>query len=250
MKQLITITWQQNGREYTKNCVPGLPLEQLKPDIASDNAAKRPASQTPIVGAIVNNLLKDLNYPLYCSSEIEWLDAKSPMGSRIVHNSLALLLSAAAAELFPKHQLTVMHSLRYGRFCRLAEDGSSRPLAAGDIARIEAKMRELVKANLPIRKDIINKNEGIGYFKACGDFAKAQTLYKIPDKQATLYSIGSHTRQMFSKLVPSTGYLEKFSLSPFEDGFILTDYYNTPADLRSKNQLAYPKSLKSEAKRS
>ena len=243
MKQQITITWQQNGREYTQSCTPGLRLEQLRPDVLLPNAEEQSANRSPIVGAIVNNLLKDLNYPLYCSSEIEWLEATSPMGSRIVHNSLALLLSAAAAELFPKHQLTVMHSLRYGRFCRLAEDGSSRPLAASDIARIEKRMKELAKANLPIRKDIINKNEGIGYFKACGDFAKAQTLYKIPDKQATLYSIGNHTRQMFSKLVPSTGYLEKFSLCPFEDGFILTDYYNTPSDLRNKNQLAYPKSL-------
>ncbi len=235
MKHQITITWQTDGQEYTKSCPPGQTLEQLKPSLIN--------GQMPIVGAIVNNLLKDLRYPLFCSSDIEWLHADSPMGSRILQNSLALLLSAAAAELFPNHQLNIMHSLRFGRFCRLTEDVPSRPLAASDIARLEARMHELAQANLPITKDVINKNESIGYFKACGDFAKAQTLYKVPDKQATLYSIGKHTRQMFSKLVPSTGYLDNFSLAHFDDGFILTDHYNTPEELRGSQQLAYPKSL-------
>lgn len=238
MKHQIAITWQNGGQEYTKRFTPGLRLEQIKPDPNSPGGYP-----TPIVGAVVNNLLKDLNYPLYCSSDIEWLEATSPMGSRIIHNSLALLLSAAAEDLFPQRQLMIMHSLRYGRFCRLTQDVGSRPLSSRDIERLEARMYELAKQDLPIRKDTINKNEGIGYFKACGDFAKAQTLYKIPDKQATLYSIGNHTRHMFSKIVPSTGYLDNFSLSPFEDGFILTCHYNTPADLRDKNQLAYPKSL-------
>ncbi len=235
MKHQITITWQTDGQEYTKSCPPGQTLEQLKPSLIN--------GQMPIVGAIVNNLLKDLRYPLFCSSDIEWLHADSPMGSRILQNSLALLLSAAAAELFPNHQLNIMHSLRFGRFCRLTEDVPSRPLAASDIARLEDRMHELAQANLPITKDVINKNESIGYFKACGDFAKAQTLYKVPDKQATLYSIGKHTRQMFSKLVPSTGYLDNFSLAHFDDGFILTDHYNTPEELRGSQQLAYPKSL-------
>ena len=107
MKHQITITWQTDGQEYTKSCPPGQTLEQLKPSLIN--------GQMPIVGAIVNNLLKDLRYPLFCSSDIEWLHADSPMGSRILQNSLALLLSAAAAELFPNHQLNIMHSLRFGR---------------------------------------------------------------------------------------------------------------------------------------
>lgn len=234
MEPKITITWQQNGEEFAATCRAGQTLEELRP--------KDWPKEEPIVAAIVNNLLKDLSYPIFSTSKIEWLSVRSPLGSRILQNSLALLLASAASELFPRYQLKVLHSLRYGRFCTLTAPDSNRTVGAADVKRLEQAMQEMARADLPIRKNVISKSESIGFFKAIDDMPKAETLKKIPDKQIALYTLHNHTRQLFSKLVPSTGYLTNFALYPFNSGFILTDKYNLPEDFTDE-QLTYPKAL-------
>lgn len=239
MEPQITISWQQTIDnqicDFAATCRAGQTLEELRP--------KDWPADEPIVGAIVNNLLKDLSYPIFSTSKIEWLSVKSPLGSRILQNSLAMLLAATAVELFPRYQLKILHSMRFGRFCTLTAPDSTRNIGAADVKRLEQAMQEMAKADLPIRKDIISKSESIGFFKAIGDMPKAETLKKSPDKQIALYTLYNHTRQLFSKLVPSTGYLTNFAIYPFNNGFILTDKYNVPADFTTGDQLTYPKAL-------
>ena len=227
----ITLTWGDQSR----TAAPGLTLEQLRPAVNE--------GEPPIVAAIVNNLLRDLRYPVFCDSRIEWLNAVSPLGSRIVRNSLALLLSAAAAALFPEHHLRIEHSLRNGRFCRIYPRQSERTLTAADIMVLEREMRRMAEADLPIRKSRISKPDAVSFCKITGDTPKSLTLDKLQGNQVTLYSIGGHTHHLFSKTVPSTGYLQNFRLCPFEDGFILVDMYNLSAMPDGNSQLAYPKTL-------
>lgn len=227
----ITLTW--NGRSQT--ATPGQTLEQLCP--------AAPAGEPPVVAAIVNNLLRDLRYPVFCDSHIEWLSATSPLGRRIVQHSLALLLSAAANTLLPGHSLIIEHSLRNGRFCRLTSEQNDRALTDDDIAALEQEMRRLAEADLPITKSRVSKSDAIGFCRAIGDMPKAKTLEKLTDDQITLYTVNGHTRHLFSKTVPSTGYLRDFRLCGFDDGFILVDMNNLTPGPDGNSQLAYPRTL-------
>ena len=227
----ITLTWDDQSLTTT----PGQTLEQLCP--ATD------AGAPPVVAAMVNNLLRDLRYPVFCDSHIRWLSATTPLGSRIVQHSLALLLSAAVESLFPDRRRVIEHSLRNGRFCRLQARENDRPLTTDDIIALEREMRRLAEADLPITKNRVSKSDAIGFCRASGDIPKAAVLDKLPTDQVTLYSIGGHTRHLFSKTVPSTGYLRDFRLCPFEDGFILVDMHNLSTMLDGNSQLAYPRTL-------
>lgn len=242
---LITLTCTLNSKTQTLTVSPGQTLRQLAPPTKPD--------EPPIVAALVNNLLKDLRYPVFCDSDITWLDARSPLGSRILQNSLALLLSVAADRLFPTHSLIVEHSLRNGRFCRLLPDSTTNnsvnsgntpaDITAADIAALEAEMHRLAAADLPIEKHRISRPDAVSFCHTIGDEPKALTLESLPDAQVSLYTIDGHTAHLFSKTVPSTGYLNDFHLYPFEDGFILVDMQNLSTMLDGNSQLAYPKTL-------
>ena len=227
----IKLSWHWNKESGQTTADTGQTLYQLRPQ-AEDG-------KPPVVAALIGNLLKDLYYPLFSDTEITWLDAASPLGSRIFQSSLAFLLSVAAAEEFPGYQLHIFHSLRNGRFCRLLPQNGEPATSPEDIKRLEQAMQKLVMADLPIKKHRLTKADAIAHFRQAGDIHKAETLAELPDKQITLYTLNGCTRHMFSKLVPKTGLLSSFQLSPFEDGFILADNQaGTPS-----RPLAYPKIL-------
>jgi uridine kinase len=246
MTHEITLKCKLNGAEKVLTAKAGQTLEQI---VA--NAYDLPQSEPPIMGAVINNLLKDLRYPLFCDAEIEWQDALSPLGTRIMQNSLAMLLSAAAEEIFPNYRLHIFHSLRTGRFCKLLPKDGEPPLTHADIKRLAEKMQELVQANLPIEKNQISLTDAISFCRSVGDEPKAETLTQMGDKQVALYTLNGCTHHMFSKLVPKTGCLGNFCLTPFEDGFALqSGYKQSKCDAdKSTNgadntqKFAYPKTL-------
>ena len=88
-QQYITLTMTPGG----KQTVPlGTTLAELLP---KEQDPCRPV----IVAALVNNQLKDLRYPLFCDSEIEWLDYTHATGNRIFKQSLSFLLFVDCQEL-------------------------------------------------------------------------------------------------------------------------------------------------------
>lgn len=223
----ITVKWRWREQAGQITARAGQTLYDIMPQAVD--------GKMPIVAALVDNLLKDLSYPLFCDCEISWLDGASPMGRRILQNSLAFLLSVAAEEQFPAYRLHIFHSLRNGRFCRLIPQADEPPLSTADIERLRQAMLALAEADLPISKTRLTKRDAIRHFEQSGDTYKAATLSELPDRQITLHSLRGITRHLFSKLVPRTGMLTNFNLAPFEDGFILADAAAQP--------LAYPKTL-------
>ncbi len=239
MHNHFTVNWHWGQKSGATQAKPGQPLKDLLPPQEDD----RPK----IVAAICGNLLKDLNYPLFSADDITWLDTSTPMGSRVLQNSLAFLLAVAARQEFPQYQLHIFHSLRNGRFCKLLPTAEQSPLTPSDIEKsvdkLAAAMRHLAAADLPINKSVVTKQHAVDFFRTQGNEPKAQNLSQLPDKQVTLHSLGGTTLHMFSKLVPSTGYLNDFCLHPFEDGFILAATNPCRENEAALSALVYPKTL-------
>ncbi|HIU09963.1 MAG TPA: hypothetical protein IAB00_01715 [Candidatus Avidehalobacter gallistercoris] len=235
MTESITIDWTWNKEQGSVSTTPGKRLGELMPPPRAD----RP----PIVAALVGNILKDLTYLIFCNAEITWLDGASPLGSRILQNSLAFLLAVAAEREFPDYKLHIFHSLRNGRYCTLFPNNGAPKLNAAAIARLEAAMQDLARQNLPITKSIVTKTDAVSFFRHTGDEPKAETLEQLPDKQVTLYTLCGVTRHMFSKILPETGALYGFSLHPFENGFVLAANYPGADGKPAWPTFAYPKTL-------
>ena len=86
-------------------------LDVYKRQTLNDILALIPQRNYAPVGAIVNNELQELDYPLYTDSTVTWVDISTSTGWLIYRRSLTFLLLLAVHECFPDHHLWVSHSL-------------------------------------------------------------------------------------------------------------------------------------------
>lgn len=107
------------------------------------------------------------------------------------------------------------------------------------VARIEARMHELVSMDLPIRKSIVSKEEGIRIWEEGNYDEKVKLLEEVkdPDFMPAFYTIDvptpdgpeSYVNYFFGPMVPSTGYIKLFELKKYHKGILLRyPYYSSP----------------------
>lgn len=174
------------------------------------------------VAAVVNGVLQELDYRLYSDSNINWLDYTDGSGHRIYKRSILFLMLAATLELFPDYRLRVSHSLEDGLFCRL--QGPER-ISAAQLKSLAARMHELTAADLPITRNQVTREDGANFFQAQGKEEKARLILRRNSAKLYLYTIDTGktvlTEYFFGRMAVSSGLLAEFSLTPFEDGFVL-----------------------------
>jgi len=106
--------------------------------------------QNPIIGALVNNKLKELSFVFVKSRKIEFIDYTHPDGIRLYVRSLFFILYAAVRETFPQVKLKMMHGISRGYYCELA--GLDRPIIESDIFAIKNEMQQIINRDIPFRK--------------------------------------------------------------------------------------------------
>lgn len=173
----------------------------------------------PVVGAIVNGELRELTYPIEMEARVRPVTMAEADGMRIYRRSLTFLLAAAFEELFPGAGLAVDHSVSSGGyFCQVS---GRPPLSAGELARLDARMRELVAADLPFAKTQVPLEEAIAHFQQKGHFDKARLLTHRRKPHLVLYQLADLRDYHHGYMVPSTGFLKWFKLALADVGFTL-----------------------------
>jgi len=172
-----------------------------------------------IVGAIVNQNLRELTRIIEHESDVTPLRTDTADGMRIYRRSLILLLEAAFADLFPGAQINVDHSVSFGGyFCQIK---GREPLNEAEITQLEQQMRQLVADDIPIRKQNTPLAEAIAYFEQQQHLDKVRLLKHRKKDYLVLYFINEHGDYHQGYMVPSTGFLKWFCLEPIEGGFTL-----------------------------
>ncbi len=173
----------------------------------------------PLMGAIVNNELHELTYPIEIDSTAAPVTMSSEDGSRIYRRSLTFLLEMAFSDLFPKAKLTIDHSVSFGGYyCQVSGRGS---LSKSELEALGSHMRELVAADRPFERREVPLAEAIEHFRKRGYLDKVHLLQHRRKDYVTLYRLGDHLDYHHGYMVPSTGYLRWFDLLPVNGGFTL-----------------------------
>ncbi len=173
----------------------------------------------PIVGAVVNGELRELTFPIKMDSAVAPITMGDADGMRIYRRSLTFLLEAAFETLFPGAILTVDHSVASGGYyCQVS--GRS-PLSQQELQRLEQEMRDLVEDDLPFHRQEVPLQEAIDYFMTKGAQDKVKLLKHRQKNYLTLYQLQEHRDYHHGYMVPSTGYLCWFGLTPTGEGFTL-----------------------------
>jgi uridine kinase len=172
-----------------------------------------------IVAAHINGELRELTYHIVSDSDVRPITLADSDGMRIYVRSLTFLMITVTEELFPDADITVDYGLNFGGlYCVVA---GRPPFTADELKRIEDRMREMVNADIPIGKERIPVEEALRHFEAKGYTDKANLLKTRKKGYLTLYTIGDARDYFHGYMVPSTGYLKQFTLSPYGPGFAL-----------------------------
>jgi uridine kinase len=175
-------------------------------------------TSAPIVGGVVNGELRELTYPIVSEARVRPVTMDEADGMRIYRRSLTFLLAAAFEELFPDAILTVDHSVSSGGyFCQV----SGRKVGHDELRALEARMRELVKQDLPFAKAEVKTADAITYFRDKGYHDKERLLVHRRKPTIAMYALGNLRDYHHGYMVPSSGYLRWFALQPSDDGFTL-----------------------------
>lgn len=182
----------------------------------------------PVLAALVDNKLKSLDYRIINPHNVRFIGYDHPDGRRTYIRSLCFVLQNVVREMFPDKVLAIDYSLPSGLYCDIREpeptdNGLPRRIFLTDeqIEDIEARMREIVDADLPFGKKMLSLEECCTLFERNKQKEKVNLLKSIGRFNYNVYFLDGQADTFYGPLVPSTGLLTTFNLMGFNDGFCL-----------------------------
>jgi uridine kinase len=179
-----------------------------------------PADSAPVVAVMLNGRLRELTTVLTEDAEIAPVTTAESDGVRIYRRSLSFLLIAAASEVFPGVEVSIEHSASTvgGYFCEIQ---GRDPFTQADLERIEARMREIVAADVPIEKTPMSVAHAMVLFRKRGELERVRLMAHREKETVALHTLRGRQEYFQGYMVPSTGCLEYFGLHAFPPGFLL-----------------------------
>lgn len=158
----------------------------------------------------VNGKLVDLSHPITENSTVSIVTDKDPEGLEIIRHSTSHLLAQAVKELYPQAQITIGPVIENGFYYDFS---LPKHLTNEDLPLIEKKMDEIVKRDLPIVREEMDRGEAVKYFNSIGEHYKAEIIGSIPAGETiSLYRQGDYVDLCRGPHVPSTGRLRVHKL--------------------------------------
>jgi threonyl-tRNA synthetase len=125
----------------------------------------------------VDGELKDLDWPIEKDVKVEIVTRKSEEALDLIRHDTAHLLAQAVQALYPGTQVTIGPNIEDGFYYDFARN---EPFTPDNLPLIEAKMRELVAADLPTKRTVWERDKAVAHFKALGENYKAELIRDFP----------------------------------------------------------------------
>lgn len=155
----------------------------------------------------VDGELWDLTRPIEHDARIDIVTRDRPEGVEVLRHDAAHVLAQAVQELFPGTQITFGPSTDTGFYYDFVRD---EPFSQDDLEAIEQRMKEIVQRDLPIERQVWDRDEAIEHFRQIGETYKAQWIAEgiDPSEDITIYTQGKDWGDLcVGPHLPSTGRL-------------------------------------------
>jgi len=187
---------------------------------------------------LIDGQLRELTYHAYKDLNIKVITLAESDGMRVYRRSLSFLLVAAAYELFPEANIIIDYGLNFGAiYCEIQ---GRPPFTEPELKQIESRMRAWVEADLPLHKERVPLAEARRIFAERGANDKLRLLKPRKKPYLTIYTVNGYRDYLHGYMVPSAGYLKRFAVDCYMDGFVLRyPRSNRPKELQKI--VKYPK---------
>lgn len=222
----INILCQNDNNFYEVEL--GKTLKEIKDDIKPTIIDNKTGEEFPVLAALVDNALKELDYRIVYSHLVNFVGYNHPEGRRCYLRSLIFILQAAVREIFPDKKLIVDYSLPGGIYSEIhelhkQEDGRPQVyfITDAEIDRLSNKMKEIVAADIPFKRVKTSVVEACEIFEANNQPDKAALQRSSGKFVCSVYYMGDVADTLHGPLVPSSGYITQFNLMGFSKGFCI-----------------------------
>jgi threonyl-tRNA synthetase len=163
---------------------------------------------TPVV-ARVDGVLCDLKAPLDKDTEVALVGSESPEALGVLRHSASHLLAHAVLDLYPETKTGIGPAVENGFYYDFLRE---TPFTPEDLEKIEKKMKDIARKNLPIERLVLRKDEAVKLFQGLGQTLKVELIREKGDALVTCYRQGSFVDFCLGPHVASTGLLENVKL--------------------------------------
>jgi threonyl-tRNA synthetase len=152
----------------------------------------------------INGEVKDLTTTLTTDTKLEIITLKSPEALELIRHDCSHIMAQAVQELFPGTQVTFGPATETGFYYDFHR---AEPFSTEDLAGIEARMREIVKRNLPFTREVWSRDKAVAYFTEKGESFKAEWIGEIDAAEdISIYRQGDDWLDLcYGPHLPSTG---------------------------------------------
>ncbi|MFD1216362.1 MULTISPECIES: threonine--tRNA ligase [Microbulbifer] len=220
-------------------------------DVANDIG---PGLAKAALAGVVDGKEVDTSFVIDHDTDLAIVTDRQPEGLEIIRHSTAHLLAQAVKQLYPGAQVTIGPVIEDGFYYDFAYE---RQFTPEDLEKIEKRMEELAKQDIPVSRRLLPRDEAVKYFREMGEEYKAEIIASIPtNEDISLYRQGDFEDLCRGPHVPSTGKLKAFKLTKVAGAYwrgdakneMLTRVYGT-AWSNKKELKAYLRRIEEAEKR-
>ena len=180
--------------ELLKISLPDGSVREMEPgstpaDVA---AAIGPGLAKAAIAARVDGELRDINRPFESDSELALVTARDEDDAlELARHDFAHVLAEAVQALWPGTQITFGPSTDDGFYYDVKAPADRDPFSMDDLPAIEEKMREIIKADKPLRREVWSRQQLIDKWESEGEVFKAEWAMELPEnEELTVYWSG------------------------------------------------------------
>ncbi len=174
-------------------------------DVATDIG---PGLAKATLAGKVNGDLVDASFIMESDSELAIITSRDEEALELMRHDAAHVMAQAVQEIFPGTQVTIGPSIENGFYYDFAREEAFTP---EDLVKIEQRMREIVKRDLPIVREVMDRDNAKKAFASLGEKYKVEIINDIiPEgEEVSIYRQGDWFDVCRGPHLPSTGKLGK-----------------------------------------
>jgi threonyl-tRNA synthetase len=156
----------------------------------------------------VNGKLVDISFIMAADSQLAIVTARDAEALDLIRHDAAHVMAQAVQELFPGTQVTIGPAIEDGFYYDFARE---TPFTPEDLEKIEKRMEEIVKRDLPIQREVWDREDAKKVFAGLGESYKVQIIDEvIPEgEELSIYRQGEWFDVCRGPHLPSTGRLPR-----------------------------------------
>ena len=169
-----------------------------------------------------NNKIRELFRKVGDDAKVSFVTLSDSIGHKAYSRSAIMIMLKAFEDVLGRdciETIKVEFVIANGFYCTPV---LNTKLTSDIIAKVKARMEEIVAENLSFAKETITKEAAIELFTERKMFDKVKLFKYRRSSTINVYKLGDYVDYFYGFMLPSTGYVKWFDIFLYDDGFMLT----------------------------